>query len=330
MTGSLRPASRLKVLLAFARFMRRNLRHLVGVGQDELMRKSARSACRVFLQLLSGRPVNQITLELTSSTLDGRLDYEGGGSQVLSTLRAMDFAARHGLTYLYVPFRNIGHGDRPMEEWAAAWENLFNLGHGEARLEPGRYSLASTPPNLELVGDLGLFDLLGTERPGEIGPDTIAAARAKYYGNRSPRENDVVVVAVHVRRGDITREAYPEWWVDTEVTLRIVRQIAELLTARSLPFRITVYSLDKGLDLEPLAPYPVTHHADLDGIETLSEMIEADILVATKSGYSTVAGIYGDGIVLAPAAYDPLDGWIATDEQGDFDHDAFCRQLDAR
>ncbi len=27
--------------------------------------------------------------------------------------------------------RKIGHADRPMQEWVAAWEAVFNLGAGE-------------------------------------------------------------------------------------------------------------------------------------------------------------------------------------------------------
>jgi hypothetical protein len=46
-------------------------------------------------------------------------------------MNAINFARAFGLSYVHSPFTAIQHADRPMKEWVAAWEALFNLGAGE-------------------------------------------------------------------------------------------------------------------------------------------------------------------------------------------------------
>ena len=47
---------------------------------------------------------------------------EGPGAQAVSVMNAINFARYTGLTYAHTPFKAIQHADRPMKEWAAAWE----------------------------------------------------------------------------------------------------------------------------------------------------------------------------------------------------------------
>src|SRR5262249_45841671 len=56
---------------------------------------------------------------------------EGAGSQARLTMCAMNFAHVLDFTYVHTPFDEIGHANRPMETWANAWEDKFNLGAGE-------------------------------------------------------------------------------------------------------------------------------------------------------------------------------------------------------
>ena len=69
-------------------------------------------------------------------TIAGRDD--GAGSQALARMSAIALANRYGLRYVHTPFRGM-HGCRGPggtdiyagDAWAATWERIFNLGHGE-------------------------------------------------------------------------------------------------------------------------------------------------------------------------------------------------------
>src|SRR5580698_509724 len=76
------------------------------------------------LHLTGLRPIRTVTCLFSKN--------EGAGAHALMTMKAITFARSSGLTYVHTPFSAIGHAERPMKEWAAAWEQLFNLGAGEA------------------------------------------------------------------------------------------------------------------------------------------------------------------------------------------------------
>ena len=127
---------------------------------------------------------------------------EGAGSQSLMIMNAINFARSSGLTYLHSPFTIIHHAERPMEEWVAAWEALFNLGAGEVVCDTDRHDVVNfcysfTDLNL-CLGWRGREDELARNFKSMI-PEF----RRKYYLNKSPRTTDDVTVAVHVRRGDV-------------------------------------------------------------------------------------------------------------------------------
>src|SRR5580698_1223580 len=73
----------------------------------------------IVLHLTGIRPLEKITGRPPSC--------EGPGSQILSVMNALNFARCAGLAYVHTPFNEIQHADRPTQDWAAAWESLFNL-----------------------------------------------------------------------------------------------------------------------------------------------------------------------------------------------------------
>ena len=87
------------------------------------------------LHLTGLRPIRKITCV--------GLGREGAGSQALMIMNAINLACSSGLTYVHTPFTLIAHADRPMEEWAVAWETLFNLGAGEVVCEAERREVVS-------------------------------------------------------------------------------------------------------------------------------------------------------------------------------------------
>lgn len=134
---------------------------------------------RQYLLHLTGiRPIRKITC----------IGYrtEGPGSQAIVIMNAINFARCAGLTYVHTPFTLIEHADRPMEQWAAAWETLFNFGAGEPVCEIRRREAVSychNFPELELC--------LGWSHDSEVLRRSfntlIPEFRRKYYLNKTPR-----------------------------------------------------------------------------------------------------------------------------------------------
>jgi len=52
---------------------------------------------------------------------------DGAGYQALMKMYAINFVRAFGLTYVHTPFSQFFHADRPVQEYADAWEAQFNL-----------------------------------------------------------------------------------------------------------------------------------------------------------------------------------------------------------
>ena len=234
---------------------------------------------------------------------------EGAGSLASLTMCTINFARVSGLTYLHTPLSFAGHADRPMQQWAAAWESLFNLGVGEEPcngttrgvIDAGSYSL----PILDLC-----FGLLHREKELRNGfRALIPEFRRKYYLARCPRTTNEVTVAVHIRRGDVSSHTYPYMYTSTDKILRIASEVKSILESHKVPFSVRVYSQGDIVDFAELFPLGVEFFLDADPIWTMQELIEADILIAAKSNFSYYAGVISDGIkICEPHIDEPASG----------------------
>jgi hypothetical protein len=278
---------------------------------------------------------------------------EGPGSQAIVAMQAINFARCAGLTYAHTPFSLIQHADRPMKEWAAAWEALFNFGAGEAVCEAERREAVSYShnfPELELC--------LGWSGRGEelhqSFKSMVPEFRRKYYLNKSRRTTEGVTIAVHLRRGwDVPGN--PHLYSSTGPILRTIKLVKEWLDAQHVPHKISIYSEGSSKDFAEvsipgveLSNYRVGHHPDraledgaeesfrrggsfidIDAVAALRELIEADVLIMSKSSFSYCAGIISEGIKLFEELQDmpPMDEWIVRLPDGSFDRAEFERQL---
>jgi hypothetical protein len=242
----------------------------------------------------------------------------GAGVQALMTMRAITFARACGLTYVHTPFTAIGHGDRPMPQWVNAWEAQFNFGMGE--------ELATESENHEIVNFascnwnlpplFGFFDgLFGTLE------GAIPEFRRKYYSNKSPIQNEVFTICVHIRRGNITASMF----TSTSIFMKIVSEVTAVLDARGINYKVQIFTQGGLCDFD--AP-GVEIFSDVDAIWSMQQLIEADIFIMSKSYFSYVAAMISDGIKILQGDYlIPLSGWIIADSNGEFDRIVFEAQL---
>jgi hypothetical protein len=270
-------------------------------------------------------------------------DREGAGFQAHMMMNAINFARATGLTYVHTPFSSIGHADRPMEQWVAAWEHLFNLGAGEEVWDGKRRDVV----NYRYVADDLEVCFGWSERREELTQHfkaLISEFRRKYYGSNPPRRTEEVTVAVHVRRGDVPA-LNEELFTSMESVARTVRAVKSSLERRGVEYRIRVYSQGRAPDFAELTALGAYLFLDADAIWTVQELIEADVLVMAKGSFSYCAGILSDGIKLFESmavagshvgymaswgwtVLFPSEDWIPRRDGGFLDEAAFERQLD--
>jgi hypothetical protein len=283
------------------------------------------------------------------------LSCEGPGSQVISVMNAINFARCAGLAYVHTPFSEIQHPDRSMQDWAAAWETLFNLGAGEFACDHGKLEMLNhchhgVPPELWLGWD---------HRYDEIHQNfnaMIPEFRRKYYLNKSPRQNEKITVAVHVRSGwDMGSPSASYRSRAAKSILRTITLVKSVLDSHAIQHTINIYSEGGRADFAELctpeiqmSKYRVGRHArgrtddvsdlslstgefvrDIDALSAMQEMVEADVLLIGASTFSYCAAVISDGIKIFGCVPERpwIDGSLLRSDDGSFDIAAFDRQL---
>lgn len=295
------------------------------------------------LQLIGLRPIRRLTCT-------GLLS-EGPGSQALTVMHAINFARSSGLTYVHTPFSVVKHADRPQQEWANAWETFFNLGAGEKACDVQRH---------EVVNYCFGFDSLPLcfgwpNRRDELADRfkaIIPEFRRKYYLDKSPRTTEEVTVAVHIRRGyDVSANDY--LFTSTGSILQTITLVKAVLDTHSIQHGISIYSEGNSTDFAEicipgveLSKYRVGHYSDgrsddvrevslssvesfldIDAIRAMRELIEADVLIMSKSSFSYCAALISDGIKIFEPEREAMDDWLLRLPDGSFDSAAFEHQL---
>jgi hypothetical protein len=315
--------------------------------------KCAQEFCRNFARVLLGRGtrVNEHRLflwqyllhvtgmrairKITCTGLPG----EGAGSQALMVMNAINFARFFGLRYVHTPFRVLSHAERPIKEWAGAWEAHFNLGAGEAACGPDRSDAVNFCYNFSdldrCLGWCGRWDELA-----EHFKEMIEEFKEKYGLNKTPRGSHEVRIAVHVRRGDVQPQDTAHY-TSNRIIERTMKAVKSILDRRGVKYRISIYSKGPRSDFEEVALPGVEFFLDADALWTMREMIEADVLIMAKGCYSYCAGLLSDGIkIFQPVevtARDlpgwkwlsvPVDeDWIVCRGDGTFDLEVFERRV---
>ena len=266
-----------------------------------------------FLHLTGFRPIRKITCVGQRG--------EGPGSQALMIMKAVNFAFSSGLTYVHTPFTHIRHADRPMEEWAAAWEALLNLGAGEIVCEAERRDAVIYCHNLTSIE----LCLGWSRRRNELRQNfkvMIPRFRRKYYLDKSPRTTKEVTVAVHIRRGSMCPPPIISGQARTNstdyrcskgrfLTLTVsgtesasIRRVTGLTllicvflewSYRNIGLATirTVGEMILGRSVAPV----LNHSSILDASYALmQELVEADVLIMSKSSFCYCAALISDGI----------------------------------
>lgn len=267
----------------------------------------------------------------------------------------MHYARAHGGRYLHLPFLDVAHREsdpvgRGMtpQQWARRWETFLNLGNGEPSLNtiaanrlfgrskirwvPGQEGTVwNDPPDGSRVVVPTSFEFI--RQPGaweySVEPEVVETVRERFRNaGEIERPADVdertLVVAIHIRRGDVWRvvrgassqpdEGHRVRFVEEDYYVRIMARIARTLSAVGKKARFHVFTdgteadFDRfrflsgqraSLTIEDFGTIDdITFHSGDDAFHTLRELSAAPVLIPGKSAFSALAILLGDAAVI--------------------------------
>ena len=266
-------------------------------------------------------------------TCAGRSD--GAGMQALAYMSTINFAQAFGAIYVHSPFECVDHAPGNMQEWAAAWEAQFNFGEGAQKLDPETDIVIDYADYLSGKQKLCARSVLRFQQCWWLNrryPDSFQAS-LRAFGERFQRldqadRSDKVVIAVHVRRGDVANDLNAKrFTANTSILARIAR-LQRVLAALQLDYVVDVYSQGDAAAFAEFSQLGCRLHLDADAVWTMRRLADADVLVMAKSSFSYAAALVNSGVkIYEPTFNPPLSDWIVARRDGSFDEVLLARQL---
>ncbi|HET6620883.1 MAG TPA: hypothetical protein VFG64_13165 [Dongiaceae bacterium] len=255
----------------------------------------------------------------------------GAGSQAMAFISAMATARFIGCRYFHSPFGTVAHAEGSPTEWAQRWESFLNLGDGEPAVPSGMelVRLSDVLTNPTFYSDRPI--VIAERRLHVPSPDGTritdglrSELRAKYW--RGPKasiplhrgSDRELTVALHLRRGDVSRAQNGERYVPDQRMLHQIARLKRALAPFGRPLRFNLYSEGEPAGFRIFAEAGCGLYISTDPFETFHNMVAADILVGAYSMFSYAAALLSEGIVLDHRVHAPAhSGWISRRGDGD-------------
>lgn len=258
-------------------------------------------------------------------TCSGRDD--GLGMQAMARISGINFAKALGATYVDSPFRRLDHSPTEQHEWRDAWENRLNLGQGEEHLDDSNddvvdyrdYLLKRLPITEKTVLRFQQCYWLNRHYPDSL--EAISESlRTKFRLPPNPPERDHIVVAVHVRRGDVGKSTNALRFTPNDTIVRTIERLRGILEELGAKATFQVHSQGRADDFSEFSRIGCDLYLDADAIWTMEKLVASDILIMSKSSFSYVAALTNGGVkIYEPTFNPPLSSWIVRHRDGSFD-----------
>lgn len=274
-------------------------------------------------------------------TCTGKID--GIGAQAQAVLSTILFAREFGLVYAHTPFKEIAH-NTDKQDAARKWESFLGLGQGEVgietlRLEQLNVVRVDSPRKIRNRKNTLYIIRHCHEFADEVPNCYLKLKKRILQKYKSVQRNSFqlhqqagrINIALHIRRGDVSA-ASADRFTDNRYYYKILTDLLSVLDALQLSSSIHLYSQGTVEDFSEFEEFHLSYHLDECPFETLHNLIEADVLVMSKSSFSYSAALLSNSVKLyQPFWHKPLRNWIVADRRSDaqtsFDKSQFRKRL---
>lgn len=262
----------------------------------------------------------KISTENISVTSTGKND--GVGAQAMAKFSAMCFAEEYGIKYVHAPFESLAHAEDPRELWTESWERLLDMNIHDILLDTNNMLVVKLDEYLEspeLWTEKAVISDLHFHPVCQLAPATGTAVSSKlrsrflnHESNSSP--SDDFIIGVHVRLGDVRKGDTDTGhrFIENKEIISVVERVSDVASAMGYKPKIHIHTNGSSEEVRDFSKFGnVTFYTGVSALKTFTELTKSNILIAARSDFSMLAGIYTSGIVICdPRHRTPLEGWI--------------------
>ena len=128
-------------------------------------------------------------------------------------------------------------------------------------------------------------------------PNFLQHIRNNYTHYESKSDNNKIIVAVMIRRGDVNPKKYPKRYMYNQYYLDILEQIERFYMNKNTELQIHIYSESESYEsFDDFSRYSL--HLDTDIESVWKSVINADIMILSKSSFSYIPALYNKNLVI--------------------------------
>lgn len=266
-------------------------------------------------------------------TCSGKID--GAGAQIQAVLSTILFAQELGIKYVHIPFKKISHNIDNDKSYERRWESFANLGFKElavGQINSNELEIikVSHPRQVKKINNT-LYVIPDCHKFADRFPNLylklIPDFQKKYAESKDKPDlyfdPSKINIAMHMRRGDVTREDSKRYTSNSFV-LSIIKELSSVLSSSGRELVFHIYSQGCSKEFLEIEHSAIIFHLNESPFTTFHHMVSADVLVMAKSSFSYSAALFSKGVIIyLPFWHKPMKNWIIINKNGCFDKERF-------
>jgi hypothetical protein len=234
----------------------------------------------------------------------------GGGTRISFLLNAIMYSKIENKEFLITPLsyetEKKEFNTNPITKtfdypnYCKRWDSVLNLNgkkiydlpkeEHEKVLHLCFATFNNTPPIDSIINDK--IRLLKTEIKNE------------YFKIPKKDKNDKIKLSVHIRRNDAI--TWPHRYVPNEYYVNTINVVKEFLSKNNISYDLKIYTERNGFNNKGLEEYKIYFDDEVLDTDVWFDLINSDIIIGSKSAFSTSAGLLTDGMYIHPEKKDQL------------------------
>jgi len=256
---------------------------------------------------------------------DPDINRSSSGHKFHNWITGLFLAKKFDLKYIYSPFTRD----------AARYEDFLGLSNGYASYDSVKEKSVVNIPTMDLCHEsstpdstyqnsMNMIETMIDNIPDEsviiYGPNPFPGKLTQYYNLIKPEiqklywsvkrdihlkyKSNKISVAVHIRRGDISKNNNADRWIEFDHYMKIINNLNSNIGNENLD--IHIFSEGTVADFSIFNQENVTLQLNGSDLEALHHMCSADILVTGQSSFSIMAAYFNMNFIV----YTPLKNFM--------------------